>query len=152
MTPFRTPMFKPMAIRSLLSACLGVLIVATSAWSHGNHHGGSSSLNPALNGSGPEVHLYRDASCHCCTKWGNALATEGFNVIDHVSNDLETMKRDEGVPAELTSCHTAFVEGYVLEGHVPVPSIQRLLREMPEITGLAVPGMCPGSANRRTAL
>ena len=151
MIPFQAPMFKSVVIRSLLLACLGALIVATNAWSHGNHHGGSSSLDPALKGSGPDVHLYRDASCRCCTKWGNALAAEGFNVIDHISKDLEAMKRDEGVPADLASCHTAFVEGYVLEGHVPVPSIQRLLREMPEITGLAVPGMPIGSPGMEVA-
>ena len=140
-----------MVIKSLLLACLGGLIVATSAWSHGDHHGGPAALDPTLKGSGPDVHLYRDASCSCCTKWGNVLASNGFNVIDHVSDDLATMKKSEGVPAELASCHTAFVEGYVLEGHVPVPSIQRLLRDMPDLVGLAVPGMPIGSPGMEAA-
>ena len=140
-----------MVIRSFLLACLGVLIVVTSAWSHGGHHGGSASLDSGPRGSGPDVHLYREASCRCCTKWGNVLATNGFNVIDHVSDDLTSLKQSEGVPRELASCHTAFVEGYVLEGHVPVASIQRLLREMPEITGLAVPGMPIGSPGMEVA-
>ena len=73
------------------------------------------------------------------------MAANGFNVIDHVADNLDTLQQTEGVPAELASCHTAFVEGYVLEGHVPVQSVKRLLREMPEITGLAVPGMPLGS-------
>jgi hypothetical protein len=132
-------------IRFFLTACLGILVVASNAWSHGGSHGGSATLDPHLKGSGPDLHLYRESSCLCCTKWGKAMAASGFNVIDHVKDNLDTLKQTEGVPPELASCHTAFVEGYVLEGHVPVQSVQRLLREMPEITGLAVPGMPLGS-------
>ncbi len=59
--------------------------------------------------------------------------------------DLLSVKRRYQVPSELQSCHTAIVDGYVIEGHVPVEDVERLLSERPDITGLAVPGMPPGS-------
>ncbi len=63
----------------------------------------------------------------------------------HDEADLRSFKQRHGVPAELAGCHTAFVEGYIVEGHVPADTIERLLRERPQIAGLAVPGMPVGS-------
>ena len=60
-------------------------------------------------------------------------------------NDLTAVKRSHQIPSQLQSCHTAIVDGYIIEGHVPVADIERLLTERPEIAGLAVPGMPPGS-------
>ena len=65
------------------------------------------------------------------------MAANGFNVIDHVADNLDTLKQTEGVPAELASCHTAFVEGYVLEGHVPVQSVKPV-----SYTHLTLPTIC----------
>ena len=62
--------------------------------------------------------------------------------VENIENLMIVKKQ---VPAQLQSCHTAIVDGYVIEGHVPVPEIERLLRERPDITGLAVPGMPIGS-------
>ena len=59
--------------------------------------------------------------------------------------DLRPIKAKHGVPADLEACHTALVDGYVVEGHVPADLIVRLLRERPKVVGLAVPGMPAGS-------
>lgn len=73
------------------------------------------------------------------------LRKHGFTVDDRETNDLTAVKRKLGVPPTLSSCHTATVEGYVVEGHVPADVIDKLLRERPKIVGLAVPGMPVGS-------
>ena len=73
------------------------------------------------------------------------LQKNGFEVKDEAAADMRAIKAKYGVPAELSSCHTAIVEGYVIEGHVPADVITKLLRERPKVTGLAVPGMPIGS-------
>ena len=73
------------------------------------------------------------------------LRSQGFPVTERHETDLAPVKRRLGVPAALESCHTAQVEGYVIEGHVPADLIDRLLRERPKVVGLAVPGMPVGS-------
>jgi hypothetical protein len=73
------------------------------------------------------------------------LRKSGFAIDPHDTSDVGAIKRKHGVPAALESCHTALVDGYVIEGHVPADVIDRLLRERPKIAGLAVPGMPLGS-------
>ncbi len=73
------------------------------------------------------------------------LAENGFNVETKPTDDLVSVKLEHGVPQQLQSCHTAVIEGYIIEGHVPADEIHRLLDERPDITGLAVPGMPIGS-------
>jgi hypothetical protein len=73
------------------------------------------------------------------------LRSNGFPVQVEDRDDLAPIKRRHGVPRNLEGCHTALVDGYVVEGHVPADLIDRLLRERPRITGIAVPGMPPGS-------
>ena len=94
---------------------------------------------------GPEITVYRSASCGCCTQWGEHLAEAGFRIDDQVTEAMVGVKEQQGIAPDVASCHTALVEGYVIEGHVPVASIQRLLTERPEIRGLLVPGMPMGS-------
>ncbi len=69
----------------------------------------------------------------------------GYQVVDHVTEDMQELKISEGISGDMSSCHTAFVGGYFIEGHVPIESIDRLLAEMPNIAGLTVPGMPLGS-------
>ena len=95
--------------------------------------------------AGEEVVVFRSAYCECCEAWESHIAEAGFVVQDHVADDMDGIKDAMGVPADSTSCHTARVAGYVVEGHVPAASIQRMLRERPEIKGLAAPGMPMGS-------
>ena len=95
--------------------------------------------------AGEEVVVFRSAYCECCEAWESHIAEAGFMVQDHVADDMDGIKDAMGVPADSASCHTARVAGYVVEGHVPAASIQRMLKERPEIKGLAAPGMPMGS-------
>ena len=92
------------------------------------------------------VHVYKSPTCGCCQKWVEHLKSRGFTV--DVSNvpDVNPVKKELGVPAGASSCHTAVVEGYFVEGHVPGEDVERLLAERPkDVVGLAVPGMPVGS-------
>ena len=91
------------------------------------------------------VTVFKSPSCGCCVKWVEYLRGNGFDVEVHDRDDLDAIKKMAGVPDDLQSCHTATVEGYAIEGHVPVEPIQRLLSERPKVRGLAVPGMPAGS-------
>lgn len=92
-----------------------------------------------------KVTVYKDQYCGCCKSWIEHLREHGFEVVAHDTPDLVQAKRTGGVPEKLYSCHTAFVAGYVVEGHVPASDIQRLLRDRPKVAGIAVPGMPIGS-------
>ena len=91
--------------------------------------------------AGPLITVYKSPSCGCCVKWVEYLQKEGFEVKIVNRDDLTSIKQREGVPAAMSSCHTALVDGYVIEGHVPAQAIRKLLKERPDTRGLAVPGM-----------
>ena len=93
----------------------------------------------------PVVTVYKSPSCGCCGKWVDHLRASGFRVAVHDVQNVEPFKERYGVPSRLASCHTATVDGYVIEGHVPAADIRRLLAEKPKVKGLAVPGMPVGS-------
>lgn len=92
-----------------------------------------------------EITVYKSATCGCCKEWVNHLQANGFNVKAQDVSDLMSYKSANDVPMKLGSCHTATVDGYVIEGHVPANDIKRLLKERPPVSGLAVPGMPVGS-------
>lgn len=98
------------------------------------------------------VTVYKSPTCGCCTAWADHLRKEGFRVVAIDTSDLEPIKRRHDVPHALGSCHTAVVGDYVIEGHVPVADIRRLLAERPAIRGLAVPGMPQGSPGMETGV
>ncbi|MEX3315463.1 DUF411 domain-containing protein [Sulfitobacter sp. PS-8MA] len=95
----------------------------------------------------PPIHVMKDPNCGCCTAWIDILEKEGFAVT--TENSLGTLliryKQDSGIPQNMASCHTAKIEGYMIEGHVPPADIRKLLAERPDAVGLAVPGMPYGS-------
>jgi len=93
----------------------------------------------------PRIVVYKSASCGCCDKWVSYLKENGFIVETHTTNEMETIKSQYGIAPKLQSCHTSLIGGYVIEGHVPVEAILKLLDEKPEIKGIAVPGMPNGS-------
>ena len=95
--------------------------------------------------SAVEVTVYKSPTCGCCSQWIAHMEANGFEVNAHDLADLTQIKSEHGVRQELISCHTALVDGYVIEGHVPAEDIQRLLQERPDVVGLAVPGMVTGS-------
>ncbi len=92
-----------------------------------------------------EVDLYRNPNCGCCEAHAEYLRSHGFDVDVIAADDLSSVKARHGVTRQLAACHTALVDGYVVEGHVPVDSIERLLEERPDVAGIAVPGMPVGS-------
>lgn len=93
----------------------------------------------------PLVQVWRTPTCGCCGAWVRHLEASGFRVEVTMQDDLSAIKAKHGVPRSLESCHTAVVEGYVVEGHVPAADVKRLLRERPPVAGLVVPGMPAGS-------
>ena len=100
---------------------------------------------PLLSQTAPQMTVYKTRTCGCCSLWIEHLKGNGFNVaVQEVDSTAEYEKR-YGVPRQLQSCHTAVVNGYAIEGHVPAREIHRLLKEKPSAKGLAVPGMPMGS-------
>lgn len=91
--------------------------------------------------------VYKTATCGCCGAWVDHVREAGFEVeaIDVEQDRLIEHKKEAGVDQRLSSCHTARIDGYVIEGHVPAADIRRLLEERPDVAGLAVPGMPAGS-------
>jgi hypothetical protein len=89
--------------------------------------------------------LYKDPHCGCCEAYADYLGENGFEVAVNPASDLPLIKRQYGVPGGLQGCHTTLVEGYVVEGHVPVQTLLRLLSEKPDIRGISLPGMPAGS-------
>lgn len=92
-----------------------------------------------------KIEVYRSPSCGCCSKWLEHLKKNQFVVKEHVTENVKIIKEKVGVPANLASCHTALVNGYVIEGHVPAVDIKKLLKLKPEVIGLSVPGMPVGT-------
>jgi hypothetical protein len=90
---------------------------------------------------GTEIVMYKSPACECCTGWAEHLRQSGFTVIEKKQEDMDAIKSKYGVSENLTSCHTAVVNGYIVEGHVPAADVTRLLKERPKITGLTAPGM-----------
>jgi hypothetical protein len=100
-----------------------------------------------------KAHLYKNPQCGCCEQYADYLRRNGFEVTVEATHDLSLINRDHGVPEHLEGCHTTLLDGYVIEGHVPVAMINRLLGERPAITGISLPGMpmgSPGMAGEKT--
>ncbi len=97
----------------------------------------------------PLMTVYRSSTCGCCRKWVEHVTASGYKTAVHDENDMNAVKDRLGVPEGVRSCHTALIDGYLLEGHVPAGDVKRLLTERPKVMGLAVPGMpksTPGMA------
>ena len=93
----------------------------------------------------PRAVVYKTPSCGCCNLWVDHMREAGFEVDARDLNDIIPVKIDAGVPPRLSSCHTALIDGYVVEGHIPAEHVKRLLEERPDVVGIAVPGMPIGS-------
>lgn len=93
----------------------------------------------------PSIVIYKNRHCDCCLRWVDYLAANRFRVRVESVDDLGQIKRKLGVPTDKESCHTAEIEGYFVEGHVPAEDIKRLIRTKPDARGLTVPAMPIGS-------
>lgn len=100
-------------------------------------------LTAARASAQPTATVYKDPTCGCCTKWVDLLRTNGFAVT--IRNLVELDRSRYAVPPALRSCHTAVIEGHIVEGHVPIADVQRMLKQGAGVAGLAVPGMPIGS-------
>ncbi len=89
--------------------------------------------------------VHKSPTCGCCQKWVEHMEANGFKVMTVDHQDMTPVKRELGVTKELESCHTAKIGSYVIEGHVPAEDVMQLLREKPEVAGIAAPGMPMGS-------
>ncbi|MCW9012769.1 MAG: DUF411 domain-containing protein [Gammaproteobacteria bacterium] len=92
-----------------------------------------------------DIVVYKDPNCGCCKAWITHLERNNFNVVAYDERDMRSIKRQLQVPDHLQSCHTASIDGYTIEGHVPADLIERLIEEKSDVLGLAVPGMPMGS-------
>ena len=92
----------------------------------------------------PVIEMWKSPTCGCCTDWANYLEQNGF-VVKAFTQGHDAMRKKLGMPAAFTSCHTALIAGYTIEGHVPAKEIKRILVEKPMARGLAVPAMPVGS-------
>ena len=95
--------------------------------------------------AGPLVEVFKSPTCGCCSQWVEHMRKSGFTVRTTDVNDLTDIKKSRAVPADVQSCHTAVVNGYVVEGHVPPADVHRMLKDKPAIAGIAVGGMPIGS-------
>ena len=127
--------------KTLKFAALGVVVVAggLGVWAY-------STGTPSIpNAEAADMMVYKSPTCGCCTAWIEHIEDSGITVEVRDTYDLEPIKARMGVPGRMESCHTAMIDGYVIEGHVPATDIKRLLKEKPAARGLAVPGMPIGS-------
>ncbi len=119
---------------------IAVLVIGAGAWML------APNLVPTASASAKDMTVYKSASCGCCGGWIVHADKAGYKVTAHDTEDLYKYKTAAKVPDQLQSCHTTLIEGYVIEGHVPMREIERLLKEKPAgALGLAVPGMVSGS-------
>ena len=100
-----------------------------------------------------EVNMYKNPQCSCCDEYAKYLRQHGFRVTVTPTHNMSLISRQNGVPEKLAGCHTMLIAGYVVEGHVPVGAINKLLKERPNIKGISLPGMpegSPGMTGRKT--
>ena len=121
-----------------LTALGGVVATIAGARALGAQGPGAQ---PAL----PQMTVYKSPTCGCCKLWVDHAKASGFPVRVVDTNDLGGVKRDLGVPAQLASCHTVVVGGFLVEGHVPAADVKRLLATRARVRGLAVPGLPVGA-------
>lgn len=132
-----------------------VAVVVTSLISFGpNADTYEAQLAVADFGAGQSVTLYKSPNCGCCTGHAKALEEAGFTVMIEETTDLDAIKQSNNIPADGASCHTAVIGDYVIEGHVPLEAIEKLMTEKPAIAGIGLPGMpvgTPGMPGRKVA-
>jgi len=127
-------------MKKYIIGLIAVLVIGAGAWML------TPNLVPTASASPKEMVVYKSVTCGCCGGWIVHAEKAGYMVTAHDVEDLDKYKTAAKVPAQLQSCHTTLIGGYVIEGHVPMREIERLLKEKPaDALGLTVPGMVSGS-------
>lgn len=126
----------------LLVAVVGAYVYTSS----GAPSGAAMATQEAAGiGVGHQVTLYKTPTCGCCLGYADALREEGFTVEVVAEQDLRPIKQQHHIPADKESCHTSVIGEYVVEGHVPMAAVERLLTEQPNIAGIGLPSMPSGT-------
>jgi len=99
----------------------------------------------ATSGNGKAVTLYKNPQCSCCEGYASYLRDNGYTVKVKATHDLALIRKQAGIPKDIEGCHTSMIDSYVVEGHVPVATLNKLLKERPDIKGISLPGMPQGS-------
>jgi hypothetical protein len=104
-------------------------------------------ISPTVASAGekPAATIYKTPNCGCCEQYADYMRRNGFDITVKPTHDMTMLKRRHGVPEKFDGCHTMLIDGYVVEGHVPVDTVDRLLTERPPIRGISLPGMPQGS-------
>lgn len=141
--------FFAFGIKKLLHILLAMIIItlgSITADSLINNHISSAIAESISNSAKGEITVYRSPSCSCCGAWLEHVQQHGFKIREDIkTDDMAAIKQKYNLPPELESCHTAIVDGYVMEGHIPADDIKRFLKQKPQLAGLAVPGMPIGT-------
>tara|TARA_R110000787_G_scaffold89257_3_gene189058 strand:- start:49 stop:495 length:447 start_codon:yes stop_codon:yes gene_type:complete len=107
--------------------------------------GGTAYFLAGPNAAAEEVTLYKNPQCGCCENYADYLRDNGFTVTVKPTHELVQMSREAGIPEDFQGCHLTFIDDYVVSGHVPINTVNKLLRERPDIKGITLPGMPMGS-------
>jgi hypothetical protein len=142
--------FAGMALMALGAAGAGATSVLAACSSGdddsaGGDRLGSESGQTAGSGGGAEAVTYSSPGCGCCGGYADYLGEHGYTVDRRETDDLDSVRADAGVPDDAAGCHTTMIGDYVVEGHVPVEAVDRLLQERPAVDGISLPGMPDGS-------
>ncbi|MCF6355572.1 MAG: DUF411 domain-containing protein [Candidatus Polarisedimenticolaceae bacterium] len=132
---------KKAAVKAIAISGIALLIAITMTACSESEQSSQAMQAVAAKQALPEITVYKSPTCGCCTAWEEHLIAEGFTVISHQRDDMDSIKQSLGVKPHLASCHTATIGDYVIEGHVPADDIKRLLKERPKVAGLTAPGM-----------
>ena len=135
-------------VRNVIGISFAGMVVALAS----AYRGEAASTAAAPAAKPIAIKVYKTPQCGCCKAWVQHLSRNGFQVETMDMPDLALVKQKYGVTPGLEACHTAIVNGYVVEGHVPADVIKRLLRERPAVVGIAVPGMPAGSPGMEGAM
>ncbi|WP_394156021.1 DUF411 domain-containing protein [Loktanella salsilacus] len=135
-----------LAITPVAALALGMASFSAVGMAHADSHSDMADHST--------MHVTKSPTCGCCGAWVALAREEGYDIEVTDTDDVTDVKLDADVPGEMWACHTAMIDGYVVEGHVPFAALAQLLEERPDITGIAVPGMpfgSPGMGNDPTA-
>lgn len=133
MKPFKITL----AATPAVALVLGLTTVGLTGAAHADDH--SSAMHHGA------MHVTKSPSCGCCGAWVALARQEGYEVEVTDTADVTTVKLDSKIPGDLWACHTAMINGYVIEGHMPFAALEKLLAERPDVSGISVPGMPAGS-------
>lgn len=128
-------------MRLLFACCVLIFSSLNTSLAAKSNWGKTSESHASIK----DIDVYFSKSCGCCKKWINHLSKHNFNVKKIPTSFMQKIKNKYGVPSEYSSCHTAIIGDYLIEGHVPADDIKRLLKEKPDIKGLSVPAMPVGT-------